>query len=272
MCAAAFGFILGAFCVVRLTGAGRGRQLASRNAWTARKKYISRVERNENGEWRGEKESHFFHCRDRRHLRNFSLFILRLFSDAALRTNQRRKSGTKFIRRRHCRAREKGPFPQLWLAGRRGARGMQGTRSEGRGNRRPNQSFRGKWKRCENRGYACMRVQSHPACRRRVSSASIDVVETRHSSREGEGGEFVQLSFLERSNDGRNMEGKNEQRTKAFSLQIGRGKRSCQTKRGEEGRGERNLVGALPAQLSSAPSKEMQPRAAADRIVSARAV
>ena len=70
------------------------------------------------------------------------------------------------------------------------------------------------------------------------------------------------------------MEGKNEQRTKAFSLQIGRGKRSCQTKRGEEGRGERNLVGALPgsAQLSSAPSKEMQPRAAADRIVSARAV
>ena len=207
MCAAAFGFILGAFCVVRLTGAGRGRQLASRNAWTARKKYISRVERNENGEWRGEKESHFFHCRDRRHLRNFSLFILRLFSDAALRTNQRRKSGTKFIRRRHClRAREKGPFPQLWLAGRRGARGMQGTRSEGRGNRRPNQSFRGKWKRCENRGYACMRVQSHPACRRRVSSASIDVVETRHSSREGEGGEFVQLSFLERSNDGRNME------------------------------------------------------------------
>ena len=98
---AALGFILGAFCVV-----GRGGKSLAMHGRLA-KKYISRVQGTENGEWRGEKESNFFHCRDRRHRRSFSLslFIIRVFSDAALRTNQRRKSGTKFIRR-HCRAKE----------------------------------------------------------------------------------------------------------------------------------------------------------------------
>ena len=142
------------------------------------------------------------------------------------------------------------------------------------GNRRPNQSFRGKWKRCENRGYACMRVQSHPVCRRRVSSASIDVVETRHSSREGDGGEFVQLSFLERSNDVRNME--EEERAANEGILppnwTWQKELSNETRRRRERRKESCRSPAGSAQLSSAPSKEMQPRAAADRIVSARAV
>ena len=61
-----------------MTGAAWGE---ARNAGPARKKYISRVERTEKGEV---KESNFFHCRDRRHLRNFSVSLSLPFQHSPL--------------------------------------------------------------------------------------------------------------------------------------------------------------------------------------------
>ena len=114
------------------------------------------------------------------------------------------------------------------------------------------------------------RMQNHPVfhC---DSSAAIDV-ET-DATRDEIGRVRSTLVLRTRgSNDGWKMEERSENEPgKAFSfpLQIGRGRGSCHTKRGERNvkEGERRKR-RKESWRSSAPSKEMQRRAAVDRIVS----
>ena len=114
-----------------LTGHRRGGpQIATRNAWPPRKtkRFESEANGKESIEW------HFFRCRDRRHLRSFSLrsqylflpFHHSLFSNAALGLRLRaNKSKTKERNQIHPASLStleagEGPFPRQLLLERRG--------------------------------------------------------------------------------------------------------------------------------------------------------
>ena len=166
----------------------QGRQVA-RNAWTARKKYISRVQRIENGE---ERKRAIFSTVVTGDIAEVSL-SLPFHHSPLFGCGAANKSKTKERNQIHSASlssegggirRGKGPFPQLWLAGRRAAR-------SGGGDSTPKSEFKGKWKLCENRWHAreCEVTLCAGFHLPQLTSSRLD------SRGAGTRGEFVQLSF-----------------------------------------------------------------------------
>ena len=147
----------------------------------------------ENRKWRGEKESNFFHCRDRRHRRSFALSPFSSFASFRMRRCEQIKDeraepnsfGVTVERGRGNKARE-GPFPSTLAR-----RASHSEEWRGGGDSAPKSEFKGKWKLCENRWHAreCEVTLCAGFHLPQLTSSRLD------SRGAGTRGEFVQLSF-----------------------------------------------------------------------------